>query len=638
MSYTFQNTGIPSVPDGAADEARGLIDSLTSHAQSAVAAANSAIGSMGSFVMPSLGAPPTIPTLTRGGGGGGARGSGGVSNGASNATDINITLPAIPAEPSIDTSSIDVEVPTFNGSVILNIPTAPGAIDTSGAPTRPAVDTSITLPTAPTVSLPAEPNIQDVVVPAFSFPTLPVFSADAPEFNEATPNIRLEWNEPVYYSDTLDDLRAKVRGILAGGNGLPPAVEQALFDRARSREEAQVKKSVQEAFDTFAGRGFAMPPGMLVAQVNAAREEGQLRISGINRDIMIEAAKWQLESLRMAVEQGLAAETLMVQQFNNGVNRTFEAAKAVLDGQLSLYNAVVNLYNARQQGYQVAAQVYKTQIDAELSQIEVYKAQIEGVKVQGERNEQKVREYTARLQAVAQTVEVYKAQMDGAKTQADVSRSVIESYRSDVEAYAAKLQAEKTKFEAYESAVRGELAKAQILDVDARVFATRMQGAGIQADVKAKMVEADVAAINASTQRFIALLDRSKVELQQASERVQAKLGYMSADVQLMAADNDKVRAEREADIRIAEQQLQASIEAAKLGMAQYQAQGQLAVEQARVQVSAIQGAAQASATLAAGAMAAVHVGANVSFGTSIAASHAISEIGQEQTTTSRKA
>ncbi len=259
MSYTFQNTGFPTVPDGAATQAQGMITSLQAHATSAVTAANAAISSMGSIVMPALGAPPTIPPLTRGGGGSGRAGAG-VSNGAANATDINITLPAIPAEPSIDTSSIDVEVPTFNSSVMLNLPTAPGAIDTSGAPTRPAVDTSITLPTAPTVSLPAEPNIQDVVVPTFSFPTLPVFSADAPEFNEATPNIRLEWNEPVYYSDTLDDLRAKVRGILAGGNGLPPAVEQAIFDRARSREEAQVKKSVQEAFDTFAGRGFNMPP------------------------------------------------------------------------------------------------------------------------------------------------------------------------------------------------------------------------------------------------------------------------------------------------------------------------------------------------------------------------------------------
>lgn len=630
MAYTFGAKNV-NIPDTASTTAQQMITAAQTQATSLVTAAQAAIGSLGAFIPPAMPPAPVIPPFIRSpaGGGGGA----GVTNGGgAAATDISVVLPPVPSKPTVNTSDINVPVPTFAGSVSLNLPTAPGALDTSGAPTRPNVDTAVTLPDAPTIQLPPSPNIQDINVPAFVFPTLPLFTDTAPEFDGATPNVALEWVEPTYYSDTLDDIRAKVRSVLAGGSGLPAAVEQALFDRARSREESQTTKAVQEAFDTFATRGFNMPPGMLVAQVNAAREEGQMRVSGINRDTMIEAAKWQLENLRMAVEQGIAAENLMVQQFNNGLNRTFEAAKAVIEGHLSLYNATVSLYNARQQGFQTASQVYKTKIDAELSQIEVYKAEIEGVKVQGERNEQRVREYTARLQAVAQEVEIYKAQMDGAKTQADVTRSVIESYRSDVEAYSAKMQAEKTKFDAYESAVRGELAKAQILDVDARVFATRMQGAGIQADMQAKMVDAEVAAINADTQRFIAELDRSKVELQQASERVQAKLGYMSADTQRYAAENEKVRADREADIRVGEQQLQANIEAAKLGVAQYQANTQIAVEQSRIQVSAIQGAAQASATLAAGAMAAVHVGANISSGLNYGRTYGVSESGSEVT------
>lgn len=634
MSYQYGSKDI-NIPDTALTTASSLITTLTSQASQLVSSAQQAIGSISNGAKITLTAPPAIPALTRSTAG--LSGGSGVSSGSGADTGTDIVIPATPAKPDVATSSIDVDVPEFSSSVTLNLPQAPGALDTSGLPTRPNVSTDIPMPDAPTVALPPDPNIQDITVPTFTFPTLPTFSDAAPVFGEATPVVQLDWVEPTYYSDTLDDIRTKVRGVLAGGTGLPPAVEQAIFARAVSREEAQVKKSVQEAFDTFANRGFAMPPGMLVAQVNSAREEGQLRISGINRDTMVEAAKWQLDSLKMAVEQGLAAENMLVQQFNNGVNRTFEAAKAVIEGQLSLYNATVNLYNARQQGYQVAAQVYKTKIDAELSQIEVYKAQIEGVKVQGERNEQRVREYTARLQAVAQTVEIYKAQMEGAKTQSDVTRAIIEGYRADVEAYSAKLQASKTQFEAYESAVRGELAKAQILDVDARVFATRMQGAEIQSGVKAKMVEAEIAKINADTQRFTAELEKSKVEIQKASERVQAKLGYMSADTQRFAAENEKARAAREADIRIGEQMMQANIEAAKLGVAQYQAQSQIAIEAAKVQSSAIQGAAQASATMAAGAMAAVHVGAQISSGLSYSRTVDFKESGSEITQTSRK-
>ncbi len=635
MSYAYGNKDV-HIDDKAASMAQTMITSAQAQAQSLITSAQAAISSLGTFNPPTMPTPPAIPAFTRTTSNSGGAVSGAATDSGGTA-DISVEIPAAPSKPSVTTSSINVALPGFSSSVSLNIPTAPGALDTSGAPTRPAVNTTVTTPDAPTITMPHDPTTVDIVVPVFTFPTLPTFNDTAPEFSGVAPNLHLDWMEPTYYSDTLDDLRVRVRSILAGGTGLPAAVEQALFDRARSREEVQVKKAVQEAFDTFAGRGFNMPPGMLVAQVNTAREEGQLRINSINRDIMAEAAKWQLDSLKMAVEQGLAAENMMVQQFNNGVNRTFEAAKLVLEGQLSLYNATVSLYNAQQQGYQIAAQVYKTKIDAELAQIEVYKAQIEGVKVQGERNEQKVREYTARLQAASQVVEVYKAQMEGAKTQADVNRAVIESYRTDVEAYAAKLQAEKTKFEAYESAVRGETAKAQILDVEARVFATRMQGSSIEAEIKAKMVDAEIAKINADTQRFVAELDRSKVEIQKASERVQAKLGFMSANTQRYAAENEKVRAEREADIRIGEQMLQANIEAAKLGVAQWQASTQSAIEQSRVQVTAIQGAAQASATLAAGAMAAIHVGAQVSSSVGNSRSYSATESGQEQTITSRK-
>ena len=632
MAYSYSK-GSVSLNDSAAQAANQMITSAQQQASTLVQNAQQIMHSLADFTV-TLPPPPVIPPIVRGSSGaGGGAGHGG----ADNSQDINVDIPDVPPPNTPNPHSIAVAIPMFNKSVVISPPAAPAALVPDATPVRPGIDRAIALPDAPALSIPVSLVLDDILVPTFDFPTLPTFDDAAPQFTEAKPNVAMQWNEPEYFSPVLDDLRAKIRAIFAGGTGLPAAVEQALFDKAASREEAQVVKNTQEAFDTFARRGFAMPPGMLVAQVNAAREEGQLRVNAINRETFIEAAKWQLENLKMAVEQGVAAENMMIQLHNNAVNRGFEAVKAVLDGNIALYNASVGLFNARQNAFQVAAGVYKTKIDAELSRIEVYKAEIEGVRVRGERNEQRVREYTARLQAVSQQVEIYKAQMQGAQVEADVTKSIIEAYKSDVDAYAAKLQAEKVRFEAYESQVRGELAKAQILDVDARVFATQMQGAEIDANIKAKEVEAEVAVMNAQTQRFIAELERSKVEIQEASERVRAKLGYMSAQTQALAVDNDAKRAEREADIRIGEQQLQATIEAAKVAVAQYQATASTAVEQARLRVTAIQGASQAASTLAAGAMAAIHVGATVSNSQSVGASVSYSESGSEQTQTIRK-
>ena len=629
MAYSYNKRSF-NISDSAGQAANQMIASAQRQATTLVQNAQQTMNSLANFTV-TLPPPPVIPPIVRASSSAG----GGVGHGrADDSQDINVDIPEMPPPPPTNTSSIAVTIPTFNKSVVISPPAAPAALVPDATPVRPGIDRAIALPDAPALSIPVSPVLDDILVPTFDFPTLPTFDDAAPQFTEAKPNVAMQWNEPEYFSPVLDDLRAKIRAIFAGGTGLPAAVEQALFDKAASREEAQVVKNTQEAFDTFARRGFAMPPGMLVAQVNAAREEGQLRVNAINRETFIEAAKWQLENLKMAVEQGVAAENMMIQLHNNAVNRGFEAIKAVLDGNIALYNASVSLFNARQNAFQVAAGVYKTKIDAELSRIEVYKAEIEGVRVRGERNEQRVREYTARLQAVSQQVEIYKAQMQGAQVEADVTKSIIEAYKTDVDAYAAKLQAEKVRFEAYESQVRGELAKAQILDIDARVFATQMQGAEIGANIKAKEVEAEIAAMNAQTQRFIAELERSKVEIQEASERVRAKLGYMGAQTQALAVDNDAKRAEREADIRIGEQQLQATIEAAKMAVAQYQATASTAVEQARLRVTAIQGASQAASTLAAGAMAAIHVGATVSNSQNVGFGVSYSESGSEQTQT----
>ncbi|MGP0736013.1 hypothetical protein ACAG13_26470, partial [Escherichia coli] len=63
---------------------------------------------------------------------------------------------------------------------------------------------------------------------------------------------------------------------------------------------------MQEAVDTWASRGFSMPTGMLNKQANIAREEGRLKVIEANRDVFMEQAKWQIESMRFAIEQGIA--------------------------------------------------------------------------------------------------------------------------------------------------------------------------------------------------------------------------------------------------------------------------------------------------------------------------------------------
>ena len=50
-------------------------------------------------------------------------------------------------------------------------------------------------------------------------------------------------------------------------------------------EDTLALKATQEAFETYAAKGFFMPPGMLVKQVNAIQEDNRLKTSSMSREI-----------------------------------------------------------------------------------------------------------------------------------------------------------------------------------------------------------------------------------------------------------------------------------------------------------------------------------------------------------------
>lgn len=91
--------------------------------------------------------------------------------------------------------------------------------------------------------------------------------------------------------------------IFDGGTGLPPAIEQAIYDRARSRIVAEQLSQEGQLYDTFASRGFSMPQGALLAGIERLRDQSLVRVAESSKDIAIEAAKIEVDNLKFAIEQ-----------------------------------------------------------------------------------------------------------------------------------------------------------------------------------------------------------------------------------------------------------------------------------------------------------------------------------------------
>lgn len=509
-------------------------------------------------------------------------------------------------------SDVDITVPPFVSTVgALVFPTAPPPIDTSGMPTAPVLDT-VTIPTLIDPTMPVLSDLDAIVIPDFTFPTLPTYTDTAPTFDATAPTTVLDYTEPTYSSEVLSDIKSRLRSQLAGGTGIPDAIQQALFDRARAREMFTALEAEQGAFDTYASRNFSMPPGMLVANVNAAREKSRLAQNELERAILIKATDTEIENLKQAVVQGMAYETLLHNYINNVAQRSFEAAKAHLDAGITLYNAQATIFNARSQAYGITAQVFKIRTDAAMEVLEVFKAQIQGEIAKGQVNEQRVRQYEAQVKAVGEVVDIFRAKMEGARVQSEIVKSQIEGYKTGVEAYDAILKARKTAFDAFESEAKGVQAQATALEAEARAYAATVGAQEARSNVKIRYIDARIAAIDSSVKKFASQIEAERDQIAAVLDSIRARATAFTADVGRYTAEIEGLTKTQLASLQIQEARLRNNLAYFETLMHEYDARLGRVLQQTTLKVEGLKSAGQITSTLGAGAMAAIHVQAGI--------------------------
>lgn len=530
-------------------------------------------------------------------------------------TSFGTITSQVPARPGLeDVPDIpDLNIPDFQSSISsLTIPNAPAWTAPPQVPDEPTIE-DVVVPDMPILVMPTAPALEEITVPTFDGLTLPTFDATAPEFEgTALPGI-LQWQEPTYHPELLDEVAEQLRRLWSGGSGIPPAVEQAMWARAMDREDLTASRELDSVSEEFSMRGFTMPTGMQAARADQMRQDLAVKKQGLNRELTIQIAQWQVENVRFACTQAIAAENVYVNLFLNQAQRLFEAARFQIESQVSIYNAQVALFNARMNGYQISAQVFNTLVQAELTKIEVFKAEIEAEVARGQLNVQKVQAFTAMIDALKAQTDMYRTQMQGAEIKSNVIRNKIEVFKAQVQAYAEQVNAQKVVFDAYESQVKGEAAKAGIIDAEARAYAALIQGKSSIADIGVKKAEVTI-------QKNRVLMEGYQSDLEAEKTRIQSQLSVIQAGAQAYIADTQRFSAVAQAEGTKAQVIVAAKEAELRTNVAFYQAQVQAYVSnmeqlirKAALIVDALKAAGSISSTLAAGAMAGVHVGATLS-------------------------
>lgn len=543
------------------------------------------------------------------------------------------TIAAVPVLPEINTSGapigyssgsfsgtvepIDVSgeddfvIPVAPDPVAINVP-APPSLSLPAAPAEPMINTSIVMPDKPILLLPELEELEKMTLPVFVAPELPTFDGEMPTADFAAPNPTINWDEPEYASEHLEEIQAQVSEWLKGGTGLPKPVEEALFSRARERNSTEVKRAVEEAFDTWASRNFTMPPGMLVKQVNAAQEAGAAKTAELNRDILVEAAKWEIENLRNAVQQGIALEGLTMNLHENIAKRTFEAAKFATEAQINLYNAFIGMFNAKVNAFQAHATVFKARIEAAMTEVQVFKTQVEAMVAAGQLNQQKVEVFKAKVQALLGSADLYKAEVDGVKAQAEIIKSQFDAYGSQIRAFAEQVGAEKVKFDAYDSQVKAEASKASIYESQVRAFAAGIQAQVASAEVSSKNAMVKIEALRAGATKLTAEAQAFSANASAQAAAAQASASAYSARMAAEGARSQAAIAGAESQWRVTELATRTNIAFSEMAVKQFESAQTVAIQKTQVAVEAAKGMAQAASQATAGAMAAINVSASI--------------------------
>jgi hypothetical protein len=525
-----------------------------------------------------------------------------------------VTEPVDPFDPdTVTVPDITSDLPTFVPlGLTITVPDAPTLVLPS-FPDEPGLDMSFDIPTAPTKDYGASPDLLEIRIPAYVPPVIPLFNDSAPEFDVLPPEPFLQWQEPVYSSTVQDGVKAVLAEMLAGGTGLPEDVEQAIWERARNREDIGSLKTVDEAVSRWTVRGFTHPTGQLNAQTLAVDEENQRKSNELSRDVMIKQAELEQTNRNFAVEKGISYEQVFTSVFMQIVDRNFQITKFGVETQIQIYNMQVTAFNVEQQVYAQKITKYRVDLDAAFALLKGFEAQVNAEKAKAEVNTAMVAAFAAKVAAFNSQVEAYKAVVQAATAKAGLQRDKVDVFKAQIDAGVAKIGGERAKFEAYTARVGGETAKATLEEANARGYTAQVSGFAAKADIIIK--QADVAlSVNRQT------LDWNIANMNRITANVGQQLSVVQSNLAAFQALTARGLAVFEADKQLAMSNLQAQVSLSQVAIAKYTAlieqwkvRAQEIIQFGTVSAESLRAAGQMASNLASGAMAGTHVSAGLS-------------------------
>lgn len=517
-------------------------------------------------------------------------------------------LPAVPAAPPLPDAPADpgdAPEPDRPERPQL-VDYAPPDIDTNiPIPEYSDVTSEVPFPTLRPITLPTPPVLQldDIQFEG----TTPVFTGVAPDPAD------FQFENAEYSSDLTASIKQAILAQLGGGTGLPPAVENALFERAREREYEVGDRNVQQVTEEWAAKGHRIPAGPLARQVDRIRYDANTKISQLNRDQFIEAWRIQIEQFRNGLSSALAYEDATMRLFAQSEDRRLQAVRMKLDLTLAVYNAAISKYNADANVFQVQAQVYRDRFAAEQVKVQVYSEQLRAQQLVGELNEQDVRIFAERLRALQINADIYRARIDGYTAQFQAINARINVYRAQLESNGQLVSMYEADTRSFGELVRASLSRTERFTALASMYSQRVGAWRTQYDGILKGYDSEVEKARLQRDVYAANSDRLRGWTEGEVGRIRALTEKYQAIAAEIGARSETERTKYSLALSIAQASIERMRAAADILMKNGEINIQSGLTAANLMLRARETAATTLAQLAAGMTSAANVNASIS-------------------------
>lgn len=437
----------------------------------------------------------------------------------------------------------------------LNMPSTPSQLAEFTAQ-MPSIELDALFPNAPDLIVPDAPILQERTAPTAPTTVLPSFGGQLPADIPAAPSdlqggfnaayhtaapefinmvngyvdAELLKINPQYHSQ-MAKIEAQLSAYMAGGTGLKPAVENAIYERARGKNDAEARRVRDQAYSDAAARGFTLPTGVLMSSIQQARQAGANNNAQAAHEIVIMQAEMEQKNLQFAVTTSASLRTAMLnatlsymQNLTQLNGQALDYAKNMLGAIVEMYNISVKVYSAKLDAYKAEAAVFETLMRAALAGIEIYKAEIDALKALTQVDMVKIDVYKARVDVLTSLSNMYKTQVDTVVSKASLEKLKIDVFQAQVQAYGAQVQAKSSEYQGYTAAINGEKSKVEYFGEQVKAYNAQVQGFKATIDAKSEVVRAAAATNESRARMYTASLSGYQSLVQAKGEVARTKL------------------------------------------------------------------------------------------------------------------